>query len=91
MKRLLFLLLETLMGDLLCSRGYAHNFKALKMDLESEVRTGRDFSSGVKSEVGGVKPPAMEMAELDVGLLTPAFGLCASMCLLGRKVWEAAE
>lgn len=35
------------MGDLLCAGRYAHNVKALKTDLESEVRTGRDFPSGV--------------------------------------------
>lgn len=62
-KKLLSLLLETLMGDLLYARGCAHNIKALKMDLESEIRTRRDFSSGVESEVGGVKQPCHVEAE----------------------------
>lgn len=47
--------------------------------------------SDVESQVGGVRQPALgTLAEaLDVGLLTPAFGLCASVSLPGLRVWEA--
>lgn len=90
-KRLLSLL-YTLLGDLLCAGRYARNAKALKMDLESEVRTGKDFPSGVNRRREEWSRLHVEAESwLDVGLLTPAFGLCASVCLLGRKVWEAAE
>lgn len=46
--------------------------------------------SDVEYELGGVTPAEAEPG-LDVGLLTPAFGLCASVCLPGRRVWEAEE
>lgn len=53
--------------------------------------------SDVESEVGGGEAgcPAGTPVEaepgLDVGLLTPVLGLCASVCFLGRRVWEAEE
>lgn len=88
------------MGDLLCARRYAQNMKALKMDLDSEVRTRRASNCGLSSVLlrCGLRGRRGEAAchveaesGLDLGLLTPAFGPGASMCFLGRKVWEAEE
>lgn len=51
----------------------------------------------MESEVGGGEAgcpagtPVEAEAGLDAGLLTPALGLCASVCFLGRRVWEAEE
>lgn len=63
----------------------------LRLEPEGPLRVAQVAPfSDVECELGGMTSVEAEPG-LDVGLLTPAFGLCASVCLLGRRGWEAEE
>lgn len=56
-------------------------------DTESEVGGSEAGCPWVRQE----RSARRGRAGLDKGLLTPACGPCASVCLLARRVWEAEE